>query len=126
MAAPVLVVHGGAGAWPPELRQDAARGIRAALRAGWQRLQAGTALDAVEAAVAAMEDDETFNAGRGSCLTADGRVQMDALIMDGGTLDAGAVACVERIRNPIRAARRILEGSPHVLFAGLWHLRLAG
>lgn len=74
---PVLVVQGGAGAWQPELLADAANGIREALRAGWARLVAGSALDAVEAAVAALEDDETFNAGRGSCLTSDGRVQMD-------------------------------------------------
>jgi L-asparaginase / beta-aspartyl-peptidase len=123
--APVLVVHGGAGAWQPELLGAAANGIHAALTAGWERLRDGTAVDAVEAAVAALEDDETFNAGRGSCLTSDGRVQMDALIMDGGTLAAGAVACVERLRNPVRAARQILEHSPHVLFAGADAERLA-
>jgi beta-aspartyl-peptidase (threonine type) len=65
-----------------------------------------------------MEDDETFDAGRGSFLTADGKVQMDALIMDGATLRAGGVGCVERIRNPIRAARLILSESPHVYFVG--------
>jgi beta-aspartyl-peptidase (threonine type) len=118
-ARPVLVVHGGAGAWAPELAPDAGAGIRAALRAGWQALDGGgSALDAVEAAVAAMEDDETFNAGRGSCLTSDGRVQMDALIMDGATLEAGAAACVAQVRNPIRLARAILRQGRHVLFAG--------
>jgi len=123
---PVLLVHGGAGAWPAGLRETASRGIRAALEAGWRRLNDGSsAVDAVEAAVASMEDDETFNAGRGSCLTRDGRVQMDALIMDGATLGAGAVACVERLRNPVRAARKIMEGSPHVLFAGVDAERLA-
>ncbi|MFI5269519.1 MAG: isoaspartyl peptidase/L-asparaginase, partial [Chloroflexota bacterium] len=122
---PVLVVHGGAGAWQPEFLEDAARGIQAALTAGWKQLVDGSALDAVEAAVAALEDDETFNAGRGSCLTSDGRVQMDAMIMDGATLNAGALACVERIRNPVRAARQILEHSPHVLFAGPDAERLA-
>ena len=63
----------------------------------------GPALDAVEAAIVCMEDDETFDAGRGSFLTRDGRVQLDALMMDGATLRAGGVGCVERIRNPIQA-----------------------
>jgi len=65
-----------------------------------------------------MEDDETFDAGLGSFLNRDGRVQMDALIMDGGTLRAGGVGCVERVRNPVRAARKILSESPHVYFVG--------
>src|SRR5437773_356423 len=115
----IMLVRGGAGVWQRKPRKQAARGIRAALDAGWPLLAGGgSALDAVEAAVVALEDDETFNAGYGSCLTTDGRVQMDALIMDGAGLDAGAVACVERLRNPIRAARKILQHSPHVLFAG--------
>ncbi len=119
MPAPILLVHGGAGVWQRKPRKQAARGIRAALDSGWATLADGrSALEAVEAAVIALENDETFNAGYGSCLTADGRVQMDALIMDGASLEAGAVACVERLRNPIRAARLILEHSPHVLFAG--------
>jgi len=63
-----------------------------------------------------MEDDETFDAGRGSFLNRDGKVQLDALIMDGGTLRAGGVGCVERVRNPVRAARKILSESPHVYF----------
>jgi L-asparaginase / beta-aspartyl-peptidase len=122
----ILLVHGGAGPWSPALRGAASIGVRGALHAGWERLAAGgSALDAVEAAVAAMEDDQTFNAGLGSCLTRDGRVQMDALIMNGAGLEAGAVACVERLRNPIRAARAILEHSPHVLFAGADAERLA-
>ncbi len=65
-----------------------------------------------------MEDDETFDAGRGSFLNRDGRVQMDALIMDGATLRAGGVGCVERVWNPVRAARKILSESPHVYFVG--------
>jgi beta-aspartyl-peptidase (threonine type) len=65
-----------------------------------------------------MEDDETFDAGRGSFLNREGRVQMDALIMDGATLRAGGVGCVERLRNPVRAARKILSESPHVYFVG--------
>jgi beta-aspartyl-peptidase (threonine type) len=72
----------------------------------------------VEAAVTAMEDDPTFDAGRGSFLTSDGRVQLDALLMDGGRMKAGGVACVERLRNPIQAARLVLERSPHVYFVG--------
>lgn len=71
-------------------------------------------MDAVEEAVVVMEDDEAFDAGRGSFLTSDGRVQLDAFMMDGDTLRAGGVGCVERIRNPIRAARKVLDESPHV------------
>ena len=76
----------------------------------------GPALDAIEEAVVIMEDDETFDAGRGSFLNRDGKVQLDALIMDGATLRAGGVGCVERLRNPVRAARKILSESPHVYF----------
>jgi beta-aspartyl-peptidase (threonine type) len=92
-------------------------GVRQALDQGWRVLErGGTALDAIEVAIVAMEDDETFDAGRGSFLTRDGRVQLDALLMDGATLRAGGVGCVERIRNPIQAARLVLEKSPHVYF----------
>ena len=95
------------------------RGVRNALAAGWRVLEhGGPALDAIEEAVVVMEDDETFDAGRGSFLNRDGRVQMDALIMDGATLRAGGVGCVERLRNPVRAARKILSDSPHVYFVG--------
>ena len=93
------------------------RGVRNALSAGWRVLEAGGgALEAVEEAVVIMEDDETFDAGRGSFLNREGRVQMDALIMDGATLRAGGVGCVEHLRNPVRAARKILSESPHVYF----------
>lgn len=116
---PILVVHGGAWAMPDDVIEDHRRGVQKALQAGWKVLASGgTALKAVEEAVVVMEDDETFDAARGSFLTADGRVQMDALIMDGATLRAGGVGCVERIRNPIRAARLILSESPHVYFVG--------
>ncbi|MGZ7064704.1 MAG: isoaspartyl peptidase/L-asparaginase, partial [Candidatus Angelobacter sp.] len=78
-------------------------GVQAAREKGWHVLESGgSALDAVEAAIVCMEDDETFDAGRGSFLTRDGRVQLDALMMDGATLRAGGVGCVEHIRNPIR------------------------
>jgi beta-aspartyl-peptidase (threonine type) len=92
-------------------------GVNNALAAGWRVLErGGTALDAVEEAVVIMEDDETFDAGRGSFLNRDGKVQLDALIMDGATLRTGGVGCVERLRNPVRAARKILSESPHVYF----------
>jgi len=116
---PVLVVHGGAWNIPDGMVEAHLRGTRAALAAGWRVLErGGTVLEAVEAAIALMEDDDTFDAGRGSFLTRDGHVQLDALLMDGATLRAGGVGCVERIRNPIRAARKILEESPHVYFVG--------
>jgi beta-aspartyl-peptidase (threonine type) len=92
-------------------------GVRNAMAAGWRVLErGGPALDAVEEAVVVLEDDETFDAGRGSFLNRDGRVQLDAFIMDGATLRGGGVGCVERIANPIRAARKILSDSPHVYF----------
>src|SRR5215469_14543597 len=92
-------------------------GVQKALAQGWHVLEGGgSALDAVETAIVHLEDDETFDAGRGSFLTRDGRVQLDALMMDGGTLRAGGVGCVERIRNPIQAARLVLDQSPHVYF----------
>jgi beta-aspartyl-peptidase (threonine type) len=114
---PVLLVHGGAWAIPDDMVQAHLNGVRSAIAAGWQVLErGGAALDAVEEAVVVMEDDETFDAGRGSFLNRDGRVQLDALIMDGATLRAGGVGCVERIANPIRAAHKILSASPHVYF----------
>src|SRR3981081_3404527 len=92
-------------------------GVRNAATAGWSALErGGSALDAVEEAVVVMEDDETFAAGRGSFLNRDGKVQLDAFIMDGATLRGGGVGCVERLRNPVRAARKILSDSPHVYF----------
>jgi L-asparaginase / beta-aspartyl-peptidase len=116
---PVLLVHGGAWDIPSEEITAHTRGVSRAARVGFDLLHQGAAaLDAVEAAVTVLEDDETFDAGRGSFLAADGRVQLDALMMDGATLRAGAVACVERLRNPIQAARLVLERSPHVYFVG--------
>ena len=114
---PVLVVHGGAWAIPDDMVDAHLNGVRNAVVAGWRALtRSGTALDAVEEAVVVMEDDETFDAGRGSFLNRDGKVQLDAFIMEGGTLRGGGVGGVERIRNPIRAARKILSESPHVYF----------
>jgi beta-aspartyl-peptidase (threonine type) len=92
-------------------------GVRNAIDVGWSALQGGgSALDAVESAVVVMENDEAFDAGRGSFLNREGKVQLDALIMDGNTLRAGGVGCVEHIANPIRAARKVLSESPHVYF----------
>jgi beta-aspartyl-peptidase (threonine type) len=123
---PVLLIHGGAWAMPDDAIAAHKRGVANALTAGYALLERGaTAVDAVEAAVAVMEDDETFDAGRGSFLTQDGRVQMDALLMNGENLRTGGVACVERLRNPIRAARLVLDKSPHVYFVGTGAERFA-
>src|ERR1700742_434863 len=116
---PKLLIHGGAWAIPDDMVAAHERGVRNALDAGYSLLHQGaSAVDAVEAAVAVLEDDGTFDARRGSFLTRDGRAQLDALLMDGGTMRAGGVACVERLRNPIHAARLVLEKSPHVYFVG--------
>jgi beta-aspartyl-peptidase (threonine type) len=116
---PTLLVHGGAWAIPADAAAAHEAGVRHALEVGHEILaRGGAAIDAVEAAVAILEDDPTFDAGRGSFLTADGRVQLDALLMDGGRMKAGGVACVEHLRNPIHAARLVLEQSPHVYFVG--------
>src|SRR3979409_825855 len=102
---------------PDDMVDAHINGVRNALAAGWRVLESGgSSLDAVEEAVVIMEDDETFDAGRGSFLNREGKVQLDALIMDGATLRAGGVGCVEHLRNPVRAARKILSDSPHVYF----------
>ena len=117
MSNPVLLIHGGAWAIPDDLVEAHLNGVRNAIAAGWSILEkGGPALDAAEQAVVVMEDDEAFDAGRGSFLNRDGKVQLDALIMDGATLRAGGVGCVEHIANPIRAARKVLSESPHVYF----------
>ncbi len=116
---PILLVHGGAWDIPADQLDAHEQGVFDALQEGWRILErGGSALDAVETAVVSLENDPAFDAGRGSFLTRDGRVQLDALIMDGATMRAGGVACVERIRNPIQAARLILDKSPHVYFVG--------
>jgi beta-aspartyl-peptidase (threonine type) len=113
------VVHGGAWAIPDDVVEAHLTGVQNAVAEGWRVLErGGKALDAVETAIVAMENDETFDAGRGSFLTRDGRVQMDALMMDGATMRAGGVGCVEHVRNPIQAARLVLDQSPHVYFVG--------
>jgi beta-aspartyl-peptidase (threonine type) len=120
----VLAVHGGAGSLPrgsvPEERERAYHaGMAAALRAGRQVLgRGGTALDAVEAAVCVLEDHPEFNAGRGSAFTADAAHELDASIMNGRDLTAGAVTGVRHVRNPVALARLVMERSGHVLLAG--------
>jgi beta-aspartyl-peptidase (threonine type) len=119
-----LVVHGGAGTierseMTPEKEQKYRAGIENALRAGREILQGGgSSLDAVEAAVRVLEDDPHFNAGKGSVFTSAGTIEMDAAIMDGKTLIAGAVAAVEHVRNPIALARAVMEKSKHVMMVG--------
>jgi len=117
--APTLLVHGGAWAIPADAAAAHQAGVQNALETGYGILsRGGSALDAVEAAGTVLEDNPAFDAGRGSFLTSDGRVQLDALLMDGGRMKAGGVACVERLRNPIQAARLVLEKSRHVYFVG--------
>jgi beta-aspartyl-peptidase (threonine type) len=100
--------------------------IRTALNTGYRVIErGGSAVDAVEAAVVTLETSGRFNAGPGSKRQMDGLVRMDASIMDGATLAAGAVASVEGILNPVRAARRVMDATPHVLLAGPWAQRFA-
>jgi L-asparaginase / beta-aspartyl-peptidase len=116
---PSLIIHGGAWNIPDEAKADCHAGIQYALKIGWGILsEGGHAMDAVESTIVALEDDSTFDAGIGSHLNRDGHVQLDAILMDGGSLKAGSVAAVERVRNPIRLARLVLEKSRHVMLVG--------
>ncbi len=121
---PTIVIHGGAGTIPeaeltPERLAAFHAGLRAALEAGRAVLRGGgPALQAVVAAVAVLEDDPLFNAGRGATLTRAGMVEMDAALMDGTTGRAGAVAGVTRVRHPILAAEAVMRATPHLLLAG--------
>lgn len=113
-----IIVHGGAGDIPQERAEAAQAGCREAAQIGWRILQdGGSALEAVEAAARALEDNPIYNAGTGACLDIDGRIELDAGIMEGHTLQVGAIAGVERIKNPITVARKVLE-SPHVMLIG--------
>lgn len=125
-----LVIHGGAGTIEPG--EDDALAVRyreslgRALDAGAAVLAAnGSALDACEAAVRLLEDDELFNAGRGGALTRDGTAELDASIMDGSTLKCGAVTGVTTVRHPVTLARKVMENTRHILFAGAGAERLA-
>jgi beta-aspartyl-peptidase (threonine type) len=121
-----IIVHGGAGNIPAELHAGFEAGCRVAAEAGWNVLSGGgSALDAVETAVRILEDDPTFDAGRGSHLNQDGDVELDAGIMDGRTLMAGAVAAVRRIANPISLARRVLSDCEHVFLVSAGAERFA-
>ncbi len=137
MIEPKLIVHGGAGKLSPRKVQDARRGILSAVQQGWKTLNASennTALDAVENAVKVMEDDPNFNAGFGSVLALDGQVYMDASIMSGKGMEAGAICSLQNVRHPIALARKILTETDHVLLSGkqgealakLWGLEFLG
>ena len=126
MTDPVIVIHGGAWAIPDRLVEVNISGVEDAARKGWGVLgKRGSALDAVVAAVNALEDNPVFDAGIGSVLTEDGTIEMDAMIMDGSTLGAGAVAGLHDIRHPVDLARIVMERTPHVLMIGDGARRLA-
>ena len=121
----VLVIHGGEGDLPgkvsPELEKNQKKVLEEALRRGYARLKAGkkgASLDAVETAIRVMEDSPLFNAGKGAVFTHEGRNELDASIMEGKDKKAGAVASVSIVKNPISAARAVMEHSPHVLLIG--------
>ncbi|MDP9008919.1 MAG: isoaspartyl peptidase/L-asparaginase [Pseudomonadota bacterium] len=119
-----IAIHGGAGTLPrADMSAEAERryraGLKEAIDAGFAVLQGGgTSMDAVTRAVVLLEDNPLFNAGKGAVFTLDGRNELDASIMDGSTLEAGAVCGVTRIRNPVTLARAVMEKSKHVLLAG--------
>ena len=119
-----IAIHGGAGAVPranlsAERERAYRAGLETALDAGFAVLErGGTSLDAVTTAVRLLEDDPAYNAGRGAALTRDGAAELDAAIMDGQQMRAGAVASVRHVRNPVELARRVMEKSRHVLLVG--------
>jgi len=114
-----ILVHGGAGRWDAAERTLAVAGVARAAAVGWSVLASGgSALDAVVEAVVSMEDDPLFNAGTGSVLNAHGEVEMDASVMAGDALAAGGVACLQRVRNPVLVAKRVLQATDCVLLAG--------
>lgn len=114
-----LIVHGGAWTIPADRLEATERGCREAAAAGYAVLKSGgKATDAVEAAIRYMENDPNFNAGKGSVLTAEGKVEMDAVLQSGSDLAAGGVASVSALRNPISAAKRVMEQGEHVLMMG--------
>ncbi|MFN0317525.1 MAG: isoaspartyl peptidase/L-asparaginase family protein [Burkholderiales bacterium] len=123
---PSIIVHGGAGPIKDGSLPQRLAGCQAAAQAGWEILRrGGSALDAVEAATAVLEDDPLFNAGTGSVLNSLGQIEMDAAVMESRALRAGAVAAVQGIKNPIRLARRVLEDGRHVMLAGEGALQFA-
>ncbi|MET0690168.1 MAG: isoaspartyl peptidase/L-asparaginase family protein [Candidatus Binatia bacterium] len=119
VCSPSIIVHGGAGPIKDDSLAARLEGCKAAALAGWAILQQGGAgLDAVEAAVVGLEDNPLFNAGTGSTLNSLGKIEMDAAIMEGHSLRAGAVAAVSGVKNPINLARRVLEDGRYILLAG--------
>ncbi|KAK9738159.1 Asparaginase [Popillia japonica] len=124
---PVLLVHGGAGEIPNDQRaQELLEGVKHAAKEGYKVLKANNSLlDAVETAVRILEDNEMYNAGKGSVLNLDGEVEMDASIMVGSDLSAGAVTIVKDVKNAITLARRVMEKTPHFMLAGEGALRFA-
>ena len=116
---PTIVVHGGAYDIPQETHQAHIEGCRHAAEASWAILErGGPALEAVETAVRALEDDATFDAGYGSFLNAAAQVELDAIIMDGRDLNLGAVAAVQRVRHPVTLARLVMTESEHTMLVG--------
>ena len=125
-----LAIHGGAGTLARRKMTSALaaryeKGLARALDAGFAVLRSGSSLDAVCAAVVELENDALFNAGRGACYNTDEKHELDAAVMDGATRRAGAVAAVNRVRNPVLAARAVMEQSRHVLLAGAGAERFA-
>jgi beta-aspartyl-peptidase (threonine type) len=117
---PAFIVHGGAWDIPDSEVEGHLAGCCVAAQLGWLILQnGGSALDAVEAAIRSLEDDPAFDAGKGAWLNSAGEVELDAIIMDGATLNNGAVAAVQHVRNPISLARLVMERTTHSLLAGL-------
>jgi L-asparaginase / beta-aspartyl-peptidase len=126
MPRPVLAIHGGAGLGRGSATPRHRAALERALDAGWKVLAGGgSSLDAVAASVVALEDHPLFNAGRGAVYNAERKHELDASIMDGANLRAGAVAAVSGIRNPILAARAVMQHSPHVLLSGAGAERFA-
>jgi beta-aspartyl-peptidase (threonine type) len=116
---PVIVVHGGAGTWQPERSQSGLEGVKRAAKRGFEILEKGkSAVDSVMEAVMVMEDDGAFNAGYGSSLNIEKNVEMEASIMDGKTLQAGATALLKDVKNPVRLARIVMDKTDHVLVVG--------
>lgn len=114
-----LIVHGGAGDIPVEEVLPAREGCRKAVEVGWKMLKQGAAaLDVIEEVVKVMEDNPVFDAGRGSFMNARGEIEMDAILVDGMTLRFGAVAAIQRVKNPIQVARLVMERTSHVLLVG--------
>ena len=128
----VMVIHGGAGTilkenMTPEKESEYRKKLTEVLEAGLAVLQrGGSSVDAVESAIRVMEDSPLFNAGRGAVFTSEGRNEMDAAIMDGASLNAGAVASVTNIKNPISAARKVMTESVHVMLVGRGAEHFAG